>query len=64
MDTLPFTLLLRFEQTQRQLAEPRQVLRTVPGPMLLVVLAETHIQDLVQRVLDGPVILPSRSQVV
>jgi hypothetical protein len=32
--------------------------------MALVVLSETDIQHPVQRVLNGPVILPSKSQVV
>src|SRR5438552_13046465 len=48
VDTLSLTALLRLEQTQRQLPQPRQVLRAVPRPMPLVILAETNVQHPVQ----------------
>src|SRR2546430_208446 len=53
-DTLAFAGLLCLEQAQRQLAEPRQVHRAVPGPVALVILAEADVQHPVQRVLDPP----------
>src|SRR3954451_15271800 len=58
-DTLAFTGLLCLEQTERQLAEPRQVHCAVPGPVPLVLLSDADVQDPVQRVLDGPGTVPS-----
>src|SRR5208337_3646165 len=44
VDALSFTFFLGLEQTQRHLAQPGKVLRTIAGPMSLLVLAETDIQ--------------------
>src|SRR5208337_4834935 len=41
VDALSFTFFLGLEQTQRHLAQPGKVLRTIAGPMSLLVLAET-----------------------
>src|SRR5208337_4035143 len=54
VDALSFTFFLGLEQTQRHLAQPGKVLRTIAGPMSLLVLAETDIQHPVQRILDPP----------
>src|SRR5271157_3414169 len=44
VNALPFTVLLSLEQTQCQLSEPRQVVRTVASPVALLVFAETDVQ--------------------
>src|SRR5437867_1402026 len=53
-DTLPLAVLLRLEQAQRQLPHPCQILGTVAGPVPMVILTETDVQDPVQPVLDSP----------
>src|SRR5512142_1456106 len=53
-DTLALAALLRFEQAERQLPQPGQILAAVAGPVPLIILAETDVQDPVQRVLDPP----------
>src|SRR3954462_13976604 len=58
VDALTFAVFLGLEQTQRHLAEPRQVRRTVTCPVPLVILAEANVQDPVYRVLDPPTTAP------
>src|SRR5512135_654199 len=45
VDALAFAVFLGLEETQRQLAEPCQVRRTVARPVPLIVLAEADVQD-------------------
>src|SRR5512142_3437599 len=53
-DTLALAVLLRLEQAERQLPQPGQILGAVAGPVPLLLLAETDVQDPMQRVLDPP----------